>query len=661
MARRKSRWRQITTIQSFKSAKRVRVFGIARVSTDKQAKKIGESLDHQREVLSNWVRSKSSLNAPQVWELVQVFVENEEQNGTRKGRTATRREGRKGLVKALELAKLNMIDVVVVTKLDRIARNVKDYIGISAEFNESGVAMVCLDLDIDTSTPDGQMIMRNHANLAQWQADRIAQYSYETIERHISQGRPLGPPPIGYIKSDKDEYGKSIFLIDPAYRKHVEFIDKTYMREKSLIRVLDALHKKGYKSRRGKTYTIPQVSRILQNIRYTGRQSYEGKTYEGKWPPLRSLETQEIIEKIFKQNRLTNHSANPSNTRYVYLAKSILKCGSCGSGMVARPAIGSGGRYYPYYMCMKAYKTHGIDCEPIYLAAEAVDNALIDILCHLCLDPKVIEQIIKKANSASSSTIGTLESDLQRVQASLKDVRTKTANLVEVLADGGMAKLDAVKNKITVLNQEGEELALEEKRLKQELEAERVQTGSAHEYIKTLQLFNDFYRMNQDNRERIQTVIPRLINSVICYITDKKKGIGRLKIGLFGRPFAGSEHAEIWNETLQKIADECYNHKALQSVEGKFGARLHHKRIDKSGRVSHAGTGYLEPVHADKRFYVSPVSYSSQGSTAPTLNFYHRLQKDRLNSKMHPKKEALCKTRFKLLSTTWITARALRQ
>ncbi len=621
MVKRKSRWRQITTIHSFKNAPRVRVFGIARVSTDKQAKKIGESLDHQREVLLNWVKSKSSLNAPQVWELVQVFVENEEQDGTRKGRTATRREGRKGLVKALELAKLNMIDVVVVTKLDRIARNVKDYIEISAEFNESGVALVCLDLDIDTSTPDGQMIMRNHANLAQWQADRIAQYSYETIERHISQGRPIGPPPVGYIKSDKDEFGKYTFIIDPVYRKHIEFIERTYMREKSLLKVLDALHKKGYKSRKGNTYSLPQVSRILKNIRYTGRQEYDGKIYEGKWPPLRSLETQDIIDKIFKQNRLTNHSANPSNTRYVYLAKSILKCGSCGSGMVARPAIGSGGRYYSYYMCMKSYKTHGIDCEPIYLAAEALDNALIDILCNLRLDPKVIEKIIEKANSASSSTIGTLEDDLERVQASLKDVRTKIANLVEILAEGGMAKLDAVKNKITVLNQEEQELALEEKRLKQELQAERIQTGSAHEYIKTLQLFNDFYRMNQENRERIQTVIPRLINSVICYITDKKKGIGKLKIGLFGRPFAGNEHAEIWNETLQKIADECYNQKALQAIEGKFGAQPQKRRINKSGRVSEAGrsgNGGLEPVHADKRFYVSPVSYSSQASTVPT-------------------------------------------
>lgn len=101
-------------------------------------------------MLENWVRSKSSLHAPQEWKLIQVFVENEEEDGKRKGRTATKRENRKGLAKALELAKLRLIDVVVVTKLDRIARNVRDYIDISAEFNENEVALVCLDLDIDT-------------------------------------------------------------------------------------------------------------------------------------------------------------------------------------------------------------------------------------------------------------------------------------------------------------------------------------------------------------------------------------------------------------------------------------------------------------------------------------------------------------------------------
>lgn len=576
MIKKISKWRQVTTIHSFKNSRIVRVFGIARVSTDKQAQKIGESLDHQKEVLRNWVISKSSLHHPQEWKLVQVYVENEDQNGNRKGRSATKREGRHGLAKALEMAQLRLIDVVLVTKLDRIARNVKDYIDISAEFNECGVALVCLDLDIDTSTPDGQMIMRNHANLAQWQAERIAQYSMETVQRHVKQGRPVGPPPIGY-KKGKDSNGKTTFVPDTVYRKHVQFIDNTYLRIKSITKIVDELHKKGYVSPRGKTYSKPQVSRILTNIRYTGRQDFDGEVFEGNWEALRSLEQHKAIQHVLNQNRQSNHSPESSNKNYVYLAKSLLKCSRCGSSMVARPATGRGGKYYPYYMCMKAYKTNGIDCDEVnYLAAEAVDNALIEILRKLRLDSKIVTEIVQGANQTTASTITLLENDLERVRAQLKEVRTKISNLVDILADKGVSGLDAVRQKLQSLNQDEVELVLEESRLTGEIEAEKVQAGTAHEYIKTLQLFNDFYMMNQDNKDRIQLILPRLINSVICEITDKKRGIGKLKIGLFGRPFDRGHNSEMWNEVLQKIADECYNKKILQNVE-KLASKPHDK------------------------------------------------------------------------------------
>ncbi len=613
MTQKASSWRNVTTVYSFKDSKTVRVFGIVRVSTDKQAKKIGESLDHQKEVLKNWVRSKTSLHVPQKWELVEIFVENESTDGQRKGRTATKREGRKGLVKALELAKLKLIDVVIVTKLDRLARNMRDYIDISAEFNENEVALVCLDLDIDTSTPDGQMIMRNHANLAQWQAERIGQYSIETILRHLGQGRPIGPPPIGY-RISKDVNGKTTFEPDPVYKKHVKFIDQTYLRVKSAGKVVDILHQKGYKSLRGKTYSKPQVSRILQNIRYTAKQEHDGEIYAGNWEPLRTEDVHKTIQAIFTRNRLTNHSPNSSNHNYVYLAKSLLKCSNCGSTMIARPATGRGGKYYPYYMCMKAYKTNGIDCEETnYLASEAVDDAIIAILRHLHLNPNNVADIIKKANQATASTIGVLEDDLDRVQARLKDVRTKIANLVEILTDKGMAGINAVKEKLETLNQDESELVLEENRLKSEIQAEKVQAGTAHEYIKTLQLFEDYYVMNQNNRERIQVILPRIINSVICQITDKKKGIGKLKIGLFGRPFNRGENAELWNKTLQKIADECYNRKDFEENSGKFGTKAYEKRkVPSCGGVPLAGSS--------KRYYNNPV-FAGGNSCDPISSF----------------------------------------
>ena len=164
MAKKKAAWKKVTTVNSFTNSKLVRVFGIARVSTDKQAKKVGESLDNQKVVIGNWVKARSSLYAPQKWEVVQIFVENEGPDGQRKGKTATKREKREGLAKALELARLRLIEVVIVTKLDRLARNMKDFFDIWAEFNENQVALVCLDLDIDTSTPDRKSTRLNSSH-----------------------------------------------------------------------------------------------------------------------------------------------------------------------------------------------------------------------------------------------------------------------------------------------------------------------------------------------------------------------------------------------------------------------------------------------------------------------------------------------------------------
>jgi site-specific DNA recombinase len=602
MAKKPSSWKNVTTVYSFKDSKTIRIFGIVRVSTDDQAKKRGESLDHQKDVIKNWVRAKSSMNAPQEWKLVDIFVENETSDGQRKGRTATKRDGRAGLAKALELARLSLIDVVIVTKLDRLARNMKDYFDISAELNENQVALVCLDLDIDTSTPDGQMIMRGHANVAQWQAERTAQYSIETVQRHLDQGRPIGPPTIGYRKT-KGENDKTTFEPDPVFKKHVAFIDQTYLRVKSSGKVVDILHQKGYKTPRGKTYSKPQISRILQNIRYTARQEHEGKIYNGNWQPLRTVEVHNAIQAIFAKNRLTNHSPNSSNQNYVYLVKSLLKCSHCGSTMIARPATGRGGKYYPYYMCMRAYKTNGIDCpETNYLAAEAVDNAIIEVLRRLRLNPNHVANIIQEANKVTASTLGVLENDLERVQSRLKDARTRITNLVEILTDKGMAEIAAIKQKLETLNQDELDLVTEENRLKSEIQAEKVQVGTAHDAIKTLQLFEDFYVRNETNRERIQAILPRVVNSVIFYVTDKKRGIGKLKIGLFGRPFNRSENAELWNETLQKIADECYNKKALEEISGRFAAKAYEKKSS-----STAGGGVPVGLGSNKRHYNNSV------------------------------------------------------
>lgn len=182
---------------------------------------------------------------------------------------------------------------------------------------------------------------------------------------------------------------------------------------------------------------------------------------------------------------------------------------------------------------------------------------MIEFIRRLRLDNETIERVIGRANRATSIRITAIDKDLKRVKESLHQVRIKVSNVVDILADKGVSQLKPLKEKLEHLSQEEQDLTREEKRLEQEINAEKRQAGSAHDQIQTLHLFNDLYAMNQDNTERLKMLMPRFIKYVICHFTDRQKGIGRLELGLFGRPFEGSENSEIWNETLKKLAEQC--------------------------------------------------------------------------------------------------------
>ena len=157
----------------FNGLKTVYVFGIARALTEKRAME-SLLLAEQRKIMRNFVRSKSKLCAPQEWRLVCVFFETKESIRFAKGRGVAVRDNKLGLQKALELAKAGHINVVVVPKLTYLARNLRDLLDIYKVFRRNNVAIIALDTGIDTSTPDGRLLMDSSANLFQWQAAQNA-------------------------------------------------------------------------------------------------------------------------------------------------------------------------------------------------------------------------------------------------------------------------------------------------------------------------------------------------------------------------------------------------------------------------------------------------------------------------------------------------------
>ena len=129
-------WLEVVTL-----AKRKRAVGYVRVSTEEQARE-GLSLAAQESRIKAYCEAKG-------WELVRVYRD-EGYSGK-----DLRRPGIQALIRDL---KADGIDVVVVLKLDRLTRSVRD-LGALIEDLFGGVALASVEESLDSSTANGRMVI----------------------------------------------------------------------------------------------------------------------------------------------------------------------------------------------------------------------------------------------------------------------------------------------------------------------------------------------------------------------------------------------------------------------------------------------------------------------------------------------------------------------
>lgn len=104
------------------------------------------------------------------------------------------RSDRPELQKALEA--LAEADVLVVTRLDRLARSTRDLLDITHRIETKGAKLKSLaDAWADTTTPSGKLILTVLGGLAEFERSLIAERTAEGRARAKREGRRLGRPP----------------------------------------------------------------------------------------------------------------------------------------------------------------------------------------------------------------------------------------------------------------------------------------------------------------------------------------------------------------------------------------------------------------------------------------------------------------------------------
>ena len=220
-----------------------RAVGYIRVSTDKQVDH-GVRLDAQRTKLEAYAALYDI-------ELVAVIVD---------AGVSAKTLQRPGLQQALGMLCRGEADALLVAKLDRLTRSVKD-LGtlLDAYFAEAFTLLSVAD-SIDTRTAAGRLVLNVLMSVAQWERETIRERTTEAMHHLKTQGRKTGGDvPYGFTVT-----ADGTLVADGDEQVLLDAIRNARQRGLSQRGVVRELMQQGFVTRKGTAFGLTQVQRIME-------------------------------------------------------------------------------------------------------------------------------------------------------------------------------------------------------------------------------------------------------------------------------------------------------------------------------------------------------------------------------------------------------------
>lgn len=139
---------------------------------------------------------------------------------------------REQLTAALDYAREG--DVLVVTKLDRLARSTAHLLDIVEVMERKGVTLRILGLGVDTATPTGRMLLTMLGAIGQFEREVMLERQREGIAKAKADGKYRGRVPTALRKAD------TVRRLREEGRSPAEIVEETGVSRSSVYRILGA-------------------------------------------------------------------------------------------------------------------------------------------------------------------------------------------------------------------------------------------------------------------------------------------------------------------------------------------------------------------------------------------------------------------------------------
>ena len=226
---------------------RTRVVGYVRVSTEGQADG-GVSLEAQRAKLTAYAVAM---------DLDLVSTE------TDAGLSA-KTLARPALQRALAMLDGGTADGLLVAKLDRLTRSVRDLGDLVERYFASRFALLSVSDSIDTRSAAGRLVLNVLASVAQWEREATGERTRDALAHLRASGIRLGGEALGWERGDEsDEEGRRIVRDVRGEVATVKRILALRAEGLTLRAIADALGAEGHRTKRGGRWAAETVRKVL--------------------------------------------------------------------------------------------------------------------------------------------------------------------------------------------------------------------------------------------------------------------------------------------------------------------------------------------------------------------------------------------------------------
>ncbi len=218
-----------------------RVIAYCRVSTDEQAS-TGVSLAAQETKLRAYCMAMDL-------DLVRVECD---------AGASAKTLDRPALQRALAALDANEADALVVVKLDRLTRSVRDLADLLENYFSADHGLISLGESVDTRTAAGRLVLNVMTSVAQWEREAIGERTSTALQHMKTQGKRVGAVPYGYQLAEDGE----TLVQHPLETIHRQCARDLRAQGLSLRAVSERLAGVGVFSRSGKPFAPEQIARM---------------------------------------------------------------------------------------------------------------------------------------------------------------------------------------------------------------------------------------------------------------------------------------------------------------------------------------------------------------------------------------------------------------